>query len=811
MADIETVQVELEKTRRLGKFIKVVEGDLISDLDIPVAVRDGTLLRANVHRPLGQEGHKLPVLFNYSVYGKDGETDISIFPAAAGLDTARLTEHYVFEAADPGWWCSRGYIVAYVDARGSFQSDGDKSYYSRDVGLDGYDLVEWLAKQQWSNGKIAMYGASGYAMLQWLVAAEQPPSLAAIIPIDGMTDLYREMSMKGGIRETQFSELYPMFFNWGKNLVEDPTDGCKTHPYFDEYWQSKIPAISNIQCPAYIICSWGDHAIHTRGTLNAWERITKGEKYLEIHQHQKWEWAVTEESLNRQKAFLDRYLLGLPTEIQFWPKVRYTMRERYYVGEWRHASAFPIPETQYTKLFPTPTGGLSKISQLAEHQVSYDANEGEVAFELPLRNSLEFAGHAKLRLWVEVTEGGDNMDLFITLRKKDREGNDVHFPWLTVVDNGPIGFGWLRASRRELDEAQSTPWRPVHLHRRDLDPLKPGDVVCVEIEIQPTSCRFRAGDKLNLVISGHDYGQYPPGVPIARHSDTVNKGRHVIHFGNKYDSHLLLPVIPAVKNSYSQKNSLIKMTIACRRIPSWSEKRFLEEYTGVHAEMTQHISNGIPLLRNYTQVVGIPYVDVKGVPTGGLAAWDAVTTLGWTTLKGLWGSFQSPSYKASAGSHVFADISSQTGILSQSFAEIMFDPTGFERRSKKAAMLLVLLAGSRVGAHSEPSEADLEARSNHIGKVGAGTGLFRYVLNRAVDPSDIRSFFEGTPFSTADWTTMAAFEQYWFSDRKSAIAFLAEDERSNKIFGTLPKSFDLVRSFAVIGDENIVVEKDLSF
>ncbi|GKT69129.1 CocE/NonD family hydrolase [Colletotrichum tofieldiae] len=194
MADIETLQIELEKTRRLGKFIKawnpsqlgvreanqrtIVEGDLISDLDIPVPVRDGTLLRANVHRPLDQEGHKLPVLFNYSVYGKDGATDISIFPAAAGLDTARLTEHYVFEAADPGWWCHRGYIVVYVDARGSCQSDGDKSYYSRDVGLDGYDIVEWLAKQQWSNGKVAMYGASGYAMLQWLVAAEQPPSLA---------------------------------------------------------------------------------------------------------------------------------------------------------------------------------------------------------------------------------------------------------------------------------------------------------------------------------------------------------------------------------------------------------------------------------------------------------------------------------------------------------------------------------------------------------------------------------------------------------------------------------------------------------
>ncbi|TID03848.1 Cocaine esterase [Colletotrichum higginsianum] len=824
MADIEILQVELEKTRRLGKFVKawdpsilgvreanprtVIEGDLISDLDIAVPVRDGTILRGNVHRPLGQEGQKLPVLFNYTVYGKDGATDISIFPASTGLEKDRITEHYIFEAADPGWWCPRGYAVAYVDARGSCQSDGDKSYYSRDVGLDGYDIVEWLAKQQWSNGKVGMYGASGYAMLQYLVAAEQPPSLAAIIPIDGMTDIYREMARKGGIPETHFSEVYPTLYNWGKNLVEDPTDGPKTHPYFDEYWQSKIAALDKIQCPAYVICSWNDHGIHTRGTLNAWEKITSREKYLELHGHQKWEWAALDESLSRHKAFLDHYLLGLSTEIQFWPRVRYVVRERHYVGEWRYSDAFPIPETQYTKLFPTPTGGLSKISQPAEHQVSYDAKEGEVVFELPLRNSLEFVGHAKLRLWVEVAEGGDNLDLFITLRKKDKKGNEVYFPWLTIIDDGPIGFGWLRASRRELDEAKSTPWRPVHLHRRDLEPLKPGDVVCVDIEIQPTSCRFRAGDRLDLVVSGHDYGNFP-GLPVVRHNDTINKGRHIIHFGGKYDSHLLLPVLPGFQNSFSRKKSWIKMTIACRRIPGWSEEKFLEEYTGVHAEATRHVSNVVPHLRNYTQVVGLPHVDVKGIPTGGLAAWDAVTTLGWTTLHALWGSFRNPAYKASAGNHVFTDSSAQTGILSQSFAEIMFDPIAFEKLGKKPAVLQVLLARSRAGAHSDPSEADLEARADHVGKIGAGTGLLRYVLNRAVVSSTVESIFEGTPFSTTDWTTMSAFEQYWFPDRESVISFLSENERSGKIFGTLPKSFDLTKSFAVIGDENIVVEKEL--
>ncbi|KAK1476750.1 CocE/NonD family Hydrolase [Colletotrichum tamarilloi] len=781
---------ELAKTHRLGKFIKawdpqvmgvkdakprtVTDGHIVSDMDVAIPVRDGTILRGNIYRPRHLEGTKLPVIFNYSVYSKDGATDIAVFPPSAGFDKARITKDYEFEAADPGWWCRHGYIVASIDARGCFQSDGDKSYYSRDVGID----------------------------------AEQPPSLAAIIPIDGMTDMYREMALKGGIPETQFSAVYPYFFNWGKNYVEDTTDGAKTHPYFDEYWQSKIPALSQIMAPAYIICGWGDHAIHTRGTLNAWEKIASQVKYLEIHQYQKWEWSVTEESLARQKAFLDHYLLGLSTEIQYWPKVRYTMRERYYTGEWRYSDAFPIPETQYTQYFLTPSFGLSKVAQRAESQTSYDASEGEVAFELPLRNSLEFAGHSKLKLWVEVTDGGDNLDLFITLRKKDKDGNDVYFPWITVVDTGPIGFGWLRASRRELDETASTPWKPVHLHRRDLEPLKAGDVVPVEIEIQPTSCRFRAGERLSLVVSGHDYGKYPPGAPIPRHNSTINKGRHVIHFGGRYDSHLLLPVIPPVKEAYSQKRPLVKMTIACRRIPGWAEDKFLEEYTNVHAAMTKHISDVVPILRNYTQAVALPHSSIPGVPNGGLEPWDAVTTLGWTSLKGLWGSFQAPEYKASAGKHEFADISAQKGILSQSFAESLFDPILFEKRKIKAALLLIFLAKSQDATYIEN---DLTSRAASITELGAGTSLMRYVLNREVTPEDTTSFFAGTPFATSDWHTMAAFEQYWFPDRASAAKFLSEKNKLETLFKKLPKSFDADKSFAVIGDENIVVKKDLEF
>ncbi|KAI8724266.1 CocE/NonD family Hydrolase [Fusarium sp. LHS14.1] len=803
MADLSLTTEALAQMKRLGKFIPrwdpkllgtrdpnprtIVEDGIIQDLDVALSVRDGTVLRANLYRPENRRNERLPVILNYSVYGKDGAVDICVFPPASGLDASRISKLYLFEAADPGWWCHQGYAVASVDARGSHQSDGDKGYYTRDVGLDGYDVIEWLAKQPWSDGKVALYGASGYAMVIWLTVAEKPPSLAAIIPIDGMTDLYREMTFKGGIPETQFSGLYPVFWNWGRNLVEDATYGGAEHPFFDDYWKSKLPNLENIECPTYIIC----------------------EKFLELHQYQKWEWSTTEESLGRQKAFLDKYLLGEANEVQFWPTVRYTMRERYYGGEWRSAKSFPIETTDYTRFFLTPSKGLSRITQGKEQSLSYDAEGGEIAFDLPItQQSLEFAGHAKLRLWVEA-KGADNMDLFITLRKLDRDGNQVFFPWLTVVDTGPIGFGFLRVSRRELDEKSSTPYQPVHTHQRDL-PLAPGEIVPVDIEIMPTSCHLRPGERLQVVVSSHDYGTYPTNIPVSRHPNTVNKGTHVIHFGGKYDSHLVLPVIPPVTNSYAENNKTVKMAMLASRVSGWKDEKFLHEYTEVHAGMTQKIAAQVPVLRNYIQVVVVPK---SAVPLIGMNAsstsWDCSTILGWSTLKALWGSFHAPDYKASAGSHVFVEESGTIGILCQSTVDIVIDPVEFENRDKDSVLMVFYLAKNSQTSKDRLG-GDITARASAVVEASSGTKLLRYALNKSVTPDDTDDFFADTPFLTADWTTMGAMEQFWFANMDGATAFL-EDEKRRRALEDLPESFDLHKSVFLVGKENRVVTKDLGF
>jgi putative CocE/NonD family hydrolase len=68
-----------------------------------------------------------------------------------------------------------------------------------------YDLIEWAGMQSWSSGLVGLDGVSYLAISQYKVAALKPPSLAAICPWEGLSDLYRDFAYPGGVREDGFS------------------------------------------------------------------------------------------------------------------------------------------------------------------------------------------------------------------------------------------------------------------------------------------------------------------------------------------------------------------------------------------------------------------------------------------------------------------------------------------------------------------------------------------------------------------------------------------------------------------------------
>ena len=527
-------------------YRRTVESGMVIERDVAVAMRDGIRIFIDVFRPSDEK--PAPPLIAWGPYGKHGHTNYhEVFPNC-GVKPEMQSRYAAFEAPDPGYWVPQGYAVINVDIRGTWYSEGDATYLSPKEAEDYYDLIEWAGSQSWSNGKVGLSGVSYLTSSQWRVAALNPPHLAAINPYEGWTDTYREVVRHGGIPETYFWPYLPG--RWGRSItrVEDLLTEVNEHPFFDAFWASKAADFSTIKVPAYVVASWTDQGLHTRGTLEGFKKIASRQKWLEVHGRKKWAYFYEPENVRRQQEFFDCFLKGIPTPVTEWPKVRLESRERFYVGSMKLENEWPISRTQYTKLYlDTKTGSLKRQSVSQEQSFSYDArSEGpgphRAQFDLAFDKSTELIGHMNLKLWM-APDGADDMDIFVAIQKLDPAGNLVPFAFWSHFDDGPVALGWLRASHRELDETKSTAYQPVLVHRRELK-IENGAIVPLEIEIWPSGTRFEAGEQLRLVVQGVDVYQYPKPTMADRHEDTVNRGRHVIYAGGRYDSHLLVPVIP---------------------------------------------------------------------------------------------------------------------------------------------------------------------------------------------------------------------------------------------------------------------------
>ena len=519
-----------------------VEQGMRIERNVSVPMRDGLKLLVDRYSPADSDA-TTPVLIAWSPYGKHGALKWGAWPGH-GIDLDKLSPYTAFETPDPAFWVGHGYSVILADARGAWGSEGDVELFGPNEAAACYDLIEWAGVQPWSNGKVGMSGVSWYSVIQWNVAALRPPHLAAINPFEGFHDNYYEVATHGGIPETQFLALLGPLIAKTHGQVEDVVTNAMNHPFYDDYWRSKVADLEKIDVPAYVVASWSDHGLHTRGTLEGFRRIASSAKWLEVHGRKKWGYYYSEESLPRQVAFFDRFLKGSTTEVEQWPPVRLEIRERFYVGDVRSEDRWPIERVEYTPLFLDAAGGaLVTDAPGTGSQTAYDAADGCAVFDHRFDEDTELVGGMALRLWVEA-DGAADMDLFVGVEKLDADGNEVNFPFFSTMDDGHVALGWLRVSRRELDENASTPERPVLRHQQDL-PLAPGEIVPVDIEIWPSGTVFHAGEILRLVVQGHDLNTYAEDLFAQRHALTVNAGRHLLHTGGDRPSRLLIPVLPA--------------------------------------------------------------------------------------------------------------------------------------------------------------------------------------------------------------------------------------------------------------------------
>ena len=573
-------------------------GQMAVDWNVPITMDDGLVLRADIFRPV-KDG-KYPVILTYGPYAKNlafQEGYPSAWQRMADKHpdvTANSSNLYQnWEVVDPEKWVPHNYVCVRVDSRGTGCSPGYVDHFSPRETKDFYDCIEWAGVQTWSNGKVGLNGISYYGINQWHVASLQPPHLAAMCVWEGAADWYRDMTHHGGIISTFWENWYDMQvktvqYGAGERGKRSPVHGelvcgpetfseaqleknrCKfgddirAHPLDDDYHKARSPVWSKITVPLFTAANWGGQGLHPRGNFEGFVRAASKQKWLEAHGIEHWTHFYTDYGREQQLRFFDRFLHGKDTDWSKQPRVQLNVRHPGEKFELRSENEWPIKRTQWTKFYLDPAGqALTKKKPSKTAKLPFAAmGDGLIFITAPLERETEITGPSALKIFA--SSSTRDADLFIVLRIFTGDMKEIVFQG-AIDPHTPIAQGWLRASHRKLDKKISTPYRPYHTHD-EIQPLRKGQAVELDVEIWPTSIVAPAGHRIVLSVRGKDY-EYGGGSggklsnfknelkgcgPFL-HNDPADRppaifsGTTTLHFGRGKASYLLVPIVPPKK------------------------------------------------------------------------------------------------------------------------------------------------------------------------------------------------------------------------------------------------------------------------
>ena len=513
---------------------------------VPIPLRDGTVLRASLYT---RGSDAAPVIVSAQPYGtgrprprrRGGWRPDVQYRLMRQPAPITLSSETGWEAPDPDWWTGQGYAVLNVDLRGSGSSGGRADLMSAQEGRDLYDVIEWAAAQDWSTGRVGMLGVSYLAMSQYRAAETRPPSLAAIVPWEGLSDLYRDLMRRGGVSERGFSVVWARGVRRTAPTSDDLLAGRRRHPLHDAWWDARVPDLSAIRVPMLVCASFSDAHLHSRGSFRALERAGAAERSAYTHRGGKWATFYSEPARAAQRGFLDRHLKG--ADLPAPPPVRLEVRESgAVVHAVRDEAAWPPPSVRWTRLHLGPGGRLVDAPALEDGGVAFPTRRRAARFDHVFAEDTEVAGPMALDLWASSPDL-DDLCLFAGVEKWHR-GRFVGFEGSYGYGRDRVATGWQRASLRELDESESRPESPVPTFLRP-QPLRAGEVVLVRIALSPSATFFRAGDTLRLVVSGRALS---PRGPLTGHAlawyEWSRRGTAALHWGAQRAASLLVPVIP---------------------------------------------------------------------------------------------------------------------------------------------------------------------------------------------------------------------------------------------------------------------------
>jgi predicted acyl esterase len=475
------------------------------------------------------------------------------------------------ESGDPNFFVRRGYVHAVFNVRGTGWSEGFYQFNNRRELEDTGEVVEWLAKQSWSDGNVGIFGVSMFAKIaKGLSALNVAPSLKAIFAPWSANEWYRSVWYHGGILNARFvshwrfsphrlrfrslvreqigEEAYQEALQAARQddelMSHDALREALLNPEPDAnallvdlllnsldgpFWQERNIDGEPGVVPAYLGADWGNYGCHLPGIFDAWETYRGPKKlmigppvYLDRPLYQLQGEAV---------RWFDHWLRGVDTGVMDDPEIRCFMPG---TGQWRELAAWPPEEARWIPFNLHEKGMLSEREWWPNEGVdNIDESpfeHGEVVYATPpMVEETEILGPPVLNLFVSCT--GPEALLFATLLSVGADGRETE-----------LTRGWLRASQRRLRE-DSTRWAPVQAHT-EREPLEPGKVYELRFPIVPTACVLRPGERLALRIKGFDDEPSMSGLDgMARmHLALPRPIRITIHHDEDHPSRLELPV-----------------------------------------------------------------------------------------------------------------------------------------------------------------------------------------------------------------------------------------------------------------------------
>jgi putative CocE/NonD family hydrolase len=563
-----------------------VDGDVQVDRGVAVRMRDGVELATDVYRPAGGNTAIWPVVLERTSYDR-ARPDL--------VESATL-------------FARRGYAFVLQDCRGRFDSGGEFSLFfnPHHEGLDGFDIVEWIAAQSWCNGDVATTGFSFSGASAQALALERPANLRTQIIIDAGYNYWRRSGRhEGAFLDATFATFAIWLASTGHEAARNPEVkarldqalanlddlrdelplrpgesplagapsyerwywGMASRADFDEFWLNPAAALEAHvdrypDIPLCVITSWyGVHTWASFAKFLAFRKQNAAATHLIcgpwVHTFDYGAQSSCGEvdfgsdaivALDEIRlAWFDRWLKGLPTEVDKWPAVRYFVmggsdgrRGRsgtlYHGGHWASATTWhpqhvteaalhlwgdgslrtdpPGPEAGDTRFRFDPGDPVPTIGGTAQTPIDgafglyagpYDqrsrapfirsGREGALADRSdvlvfrtePLREAVEVAGQVTVRLFVSSMA----VDTDFTVKLVDE------YPQTEAL---PDGF------------AMNLCDTIVRLRYRDgrtlAEPARAGEVHRVELGPMPIANRFDIGHRIRLDVSSSSFPQF---------------------------------------------------------------------------------------------------------------------------------------------------------------------------------------------------------------------------------------------------------------------------------------------------------------